>query len=88
MYDVVLACILLLLSFPVGYLIAWMCNDELVSGRKWFRIIIYLSLLIAIVSLFFGSYVLLCTMIFIFIVTSISLKQSFNKKWVKRRVSE
>ncbi|MEI6850050.1 MAG: hypothetical protein WCK29_03350, partial [archaeon] len=72
--------------FPIGYLIAWMCNDELVSGRKWFRIIIFVSLLVGIVSLFFGQWVLLCSMIFIFIVTSISLRQSFNKKWVKRRI--
>ena len=32
--------IILLAAIPVGYLIAYLAKDELIQGRKWFRILI------------------------------------------------
>jgi ABC-type Fe3+ transport system permease subunit len=41
----ILTIIILLLAIPVGYLIAWLAKDELVVGKRWFRILIVVSIL-------------------------------------------
>ena len=81
--------ILLLLAIPVGYLIAWLCKDELVKFRKYFRILIIVSIILGIGFWIYGFRVESLTLWFVFIVTliisysdllldSISLKNLFN----------
>ena len=73
---------ILILAFPVGYLLAWLARDELVAGRRWFKIIVLISSLSAIISVFFNITIAL-TLAFISIVTIISLIKSYDKKFVK-----
>ncbi len=81
----ILEIIILVLAFPAGYLVAWMARDELIAGRKWFKTLIIIGL---VLGLFFAvknykiSYIL---SFFIVIVSFISYKKSFDKKWIKRR---
>jgi len=68
--------ILILLAFPVGYLIAWLAAEELVAGRKWFKAIIGLFSALGLIFLIKDTYYLALTFLFIIIVASISLIKS------------
>jgi len=78
--------IVLLLSVPVGYLIAWLCKEELVPGRKWFRIIMGASVIIGIWFYLVNLLYITLTMVFILVCVTISLLKSFDKKWKKYRL--
>lgn len=65
--------IVLALGFPIGNLLARAAHDELKEGKRWFGLIIILSLLGTIVGLIFGNDVVLFSFAFIAIVTSRSL---------------
>ena len=78
MLTILLAILILILSFPSGYLLAYLCKDELVQGRKWFKLLALISSILAIVFLFFNLTVTL-TCIFIIIVSLISLAKSYQK---------
>ena len=78
--------ILLLLAFPIGYFIAWLANDELIAGRKWFIAIICLFSAIGISSLFIGTYYVTLTSLFIVIMSSVSLIKSKDSKFTKKRI--
>jgi hypothetical protein len=78
--------IVLLLAIPTGYLIAYWANDELVSGRKWFKIIFVLCILLGIIFSFFADWTVVLSLGFILVVSGISLWKSFDKNWTKRRV--
>lgn len=79
--------IILVLAIPSGYLIAWLARDELIAGRIWFKVLIGISLICAGVFLFFGKSYMALTVIFIAIVSGISLIKSYDKKWTRRRIS-
>ncbi len=78
--------ITLILSIPAGYWIAWLCRDELIDGRKWFRLVIVVSILLTVIFFLLGNYSVALTMSFIFIVTLISLMKSFDKSWTNRKI--
>ena len=82
MLTILLAILILISSFPSGYLLAYLCKDELVQGRKWFKLLALISSLLAIVFLFFNLTIAL-TLIFIAIVSLISLAKSWDKKFTK-----
>lgn len=65
----------LLLGFPIGFYLSKSTKEELKSGQKWFKLIIILSLIGAIIGLAFWSDVLLFSFLFIAIVVSRSLKK-------------
>jgi len=85
MIKEILVIVIILLSIPAGYLIAWLCMDELVIGRRWFKLIMILSILLGLIFLFYNIIIAL-TMFFILIVALISYRKSFDKKWTKRRI--
>lgn len=86
MFDLILSIIGMILAVPVGYLIAYMSNDELVAGRKWFEILIIISFIGAI-GFYLWDYVSIAlTFLFILIVSFISLIKSKDKIWTKRRI--
>ena len=68
--------IILILAVPVGYLIAWMARDELENGKKWFRILIIISVIGAIGFWLYGRRAEALTSGFIVIVSLISLLKS------------
>jgi ABC-type Fe3+ transport system permease subunit len=78
--------LVLLLSVPVGFLIAYLANDELVVGRKWFRLILILSFIGMIYFIFIRKWIMVLSLGFILIVTGISYWKSFDKNWTKKRV--
>ncbi len=78
MLKILLAILILILSFPSGYLLAYLCRDELIAGRKWFKLLALISFILAIVFLFFNLTIALAC-IFISIVSLISLSKSYQK---------
>ncbi len=82
----ILEVIVLILAIPIGYLLAWMARDELIIGRKWFRIMMVLSILLSILFLILNNFAIFYTLIFILIVAFISYKKGFDKKWTRRKV--
>ena len=77
--------IILILAFPVGYLLAWLARDELVAGRKWFIALAVVSIIAAIPVAFFVSIKLpiILTLFFIAIICLMAVWKSHDKKWVK-----
>lgn len=65
--------ILLVLAIPVGYLISWMCEDELVSGRKWFRLIVIFSIALTLFFWLYGFSYIALTCLFMAIVSFVSV---------------
>ena len=64
----------LLLGIPIGTFLARLTKEELKDGQKWFKLIIIISLIGAIISLILRIDFLLFTFLFIAIVTGTCLK--------------
>jgi len=79
--------VLLVLAIPVGLLIAAMTRDELVEGRKWFKVIIIVGVAVGGWFYLTGDKAIAYTCLFGVIVAFVSLIKSKDKKWVKRRFS-
>ena len=73
--KIVIGVLVLALAIPLGTLLAKLTNEELKSGQKWFRLIIVLGLIGAIISLIIRNDILLFSFLFIVIVTTRSLKK-------------
>jgi len=95
-YFILISIGVLALGIPVGNILSKLTREELKNGRKYFKTIVILSLIGAVISLIFGNDPLLFGFLFIAIVTSRSLKRNFksamfikreNKKvkWKKHR---
>lgn len=65
--------VILALGWPIGNFLASKTKEELKSGQKWFRLLIVISLIGAVISLILWNDVLLFIFCFIAIVTSRSL---------------
>ena len=75
---------LLLTAIPIGLMLAWLCKDELVLGRKWFVVIITsFSFLLLASLIFYRNFSILLSLSYMIVVTYISLHKSKNKKFVK-----
>lgn len=87
--KIIIGIAVLALGFPIGSILAKNTEEELNDGRKWFLILILLSFVGAVFSLFFREDALLFTFLFIAIVTSRSLKRKKvvkeNKKKIKKK---
>ncbi|MAG78754.1 hypothetical protein CMI40_00050 [Candidatus Pacearchaeota archaeon] len=66
--------LVLLLGIPIGNYLTKITKEELLSGQKWFKLIIVVSLIGAFISLIFRNDAILFSLLFISIVTSRSLK--------------
>jgi len=75
--------IILLLAIPTGFLISWLSRDELVSGKKYFRILMIVSILGVVWFWLSGMSYISWTLAFVFIVSLVSLIKSEDKKWVR-----
>ena len=78
--ELVFGVIMLLIGIPLGNFLAKVTKEELVQGRKWFKLIIAISLVGGIYGLIVGNDILLFSFFFIAIVTSRSLKKESGKK--------
>lgn len=66
--------LVLVFGFFIGDYLAKITKEELKCGRKWFRLIIFLSLIGSLISLIFRGDIYLFSFLFIIVVTSRSLK--------------
>jgi len=74
-YILIIGTLFLISGIPIGNILARMTKEELKPGRKWFKLIILLSLVGALISLIFRNDTLLFSFLFIAIVTGRSLKR-------------
>jgi len=71
-------------SFPIGYLLAYLCRDELVKGRVYFRFIAILCAILTWISAIFEmELVIAATLCYIGIISVISFWKSHDRKFVK-----
>ena len=69
----IIGIIVLILGFPIGDFLAKQAKEELKPGQEWFKLILFVCFIGAIVSLFLRNDVLLFSFLFIFVITSRSL---------------
>lgn len=74
-YNFTIGIILLILGIPIGNVLAKATKEELKLGKKWFKFLIFICLIGAVISLIFNKDYLLFTFLFISVVTSRSLKR-------------
>lgn len=74
-YNLAIGIVLLVLGVPIGNVLAKITKEELKPGKKWFKILIIISLIGALTSLIMGNDVFLFSFLFIAIVTGRSLKR-------------
>lgn len=86
MLKEILVLVMLVLSIPLGFWVAWLCRDELVSGRRWFKLVMILSVVGSLVFLVYGEISAALTLFCLAIISYISHKKSFDKKWTKKRI--
>jgi len=78
--------LILLTSIPVGYLLAHLCRDELVPGRKWFLLLMIISLILSWVLFFaYLKLEIILTLIYIFITSLISFILSYDRGFIRKR---
>lgn len=73
--NLLIGAVILILGFPIGSYLAKHTKDESKKGKKWFKLIIVISLIGVLVGLISRNDVLLFSFAFIAIVTSKSLKK-------------
>ncbi len=74
--KLVIGIVLLASGIPIGNILAKITKEELRSGRKWFKLIVLVSLIFGVVGLLIRNDILMFSLFFIAIVTSRSLKNS------------
>ena len=77
--------IILILAIPSGFLISWLCREELIAGRKWFLALMAVSLIFGVYFAYLGNYPVSIGLDFIFIVTLISFIKSKDKKFTGKK---
>jgi len=71
-------------AFPVGFLLAYLCREELVPGRKWFKMISWACLAVIFILLVaYRDYSVILTLAYISIISLVSVHKSFDRKFVK-----
>jgi hypothetical protein len=68
--------LVLLLGIPVGYFISWLAEDELIVGKKYFRVLILIGLMGAIGFWIYGLRIEALGMGFIGVVALVSFLKS------------
>jgi amino acid permease len=79
--------LILLLAVPVGFLVSWLSRDELIQGRKYFRILVITSILAFLGFWLYGRPIEAWSSGFIGIVSLVSLITSGDKRFaIKRKI--
>jgi len=80
--KIMLHLIILITAVPVGWFLAKLSKEELVPGKRWFKVIIYSLIIIGLV--FFLSYrdmPILLALAYMAIITYMSVYKSKDKKF-------
>ena len=83
--SIIVVTLIIALAVPIGFLIAWLAGDELVQGRKWFKILFILGIASGLGCYIYGFKTEGLTSFFVAIVSLISYIKSFDKKLVNRK---
>lgn len=75
-FQLLIGFLVLILGFPLGIFLAKQTKEELKSGQKWFKLIVFGSLIGGFIGLILKNDVLLFSFFFIAIVTGRSLKKN------------
>ena len=80
--------LILILAFPVGYLLAWLARDELGAWKKGYILIAVVSIILTIPVAFISTLYLVklpvvLTLFFIAIICLVAVWKSHDKKWTK-----
>jgi hypothetical protein len=67
----------LILGIPIGKFLAKFTEDEKKDGQKWFKLIIFLSLIGSCIGLIILNDILMFTFLFVAIVTIQSLEKNY-----------
>ena len=73
--NIIIGVVVLILGIPIGSFLASKTKEELKSGQAWFKTIIVLRLIGAVVAVFLRSDIFFFSSLFIAIVTSSSLRK-------------
>ena len=76
MFELLIGILVLLLGIPIGKFLAKYTKEELKDGQKWFKILIFLSLIGGFIGLIIQNDVLMFSLFFIAIVTLQSIKKN------------
>ncbi len=83
MITIILTALILASAFPVGYLLAHLCKEELKAGRNYFRVIAWVCLSgILVMILLYEDYSVILALAYVSIVSLISVEKSYDKKFV------
>ncbi len=88
MLRIILYLLVMATAMPIGLFLAWLCDDEVVEGRKWFRIILYSLILVGIVFLLvYQNIPMLLSLGYMIIVTCVSIfkERSMGKVGSRRK---
>lgn len=78
--------VIIISSLPIGYLLSYLCKDELVSGRKWFIILGILSLVASLLVAFFSfssKLAVILTLFYLAIISFVSVWKSYDSRFIK-----
>lgn len=75
--NLLIGCLVLVLGYLIGILLARNTKEELKSGQKWFKLIILISLIGGFIGLLISNDTIMFSFFFIAIVTSGSLKRRY-----------
>jgi len=75
-FKLLIGVAVLALAFPIGDILAKKTKEELKQGRKWFKIIVYVSLFGGVVGMLIRDDVLMFSFFFMALVTSRSLRKA------------
>lgn len=67
---------LLALAIPAGFVLAWLAKDELKEGKKWFKALFVISLVLTGVFWVYGISYAALTSAFVAIVSLVSMIKS------------
>lgn len=73
--KIIIGIFVLFLGFFIGNILAMKTKEELFQGRRWFRIIVFFSLIGGVIGLIMGNDVIMFSFFFMAIVTSRSLRE-------------
>jgi ABC-type Fe3+ transport system permease subunit len=65
--------LVLLLAVPVGLVLAWLCRDELVAGRKYLRWLLGGCVVVAVLLLWIGELDFGIVVLFVGVMAAVSL---------------
>lgn len=73
-------------AFPVGYILAKICKDELIKDRNYILALSWLLLIVAVFLLIFNfSSMIIISLAYMALVFGIMLKMSKNKRFMRQK---